>query len=309
MPDHRPLLRLESLETSDLRVVAGANLGDGIGADCAVVPGDVYRLRPAAACMPRRTLAIGAHTGAGDVVAASSEIGAPGDTVEITECHSLMCARGRVVEVLLVRVLGAGRGHVHAVPLGPLVPGMEYVAIRSDRAAGPQRLVDLGAIRFHPDTRVTLASGTQCRVADLQAGDHLRTRDHGAQPLRAVVPDTWRANGDAAWIRIAASVFGTERALHLSSGQRVFVWRNRDEIGGDMRFRADLLVNDDTITREAAVFADGFRLIFERAEIVFAEGIAVDTLPAPEPAGTDEPHEAQAPAAARRDPGTRLRGL
>jgi len=128
---------------------------------------------------------------------------------------------------------------------------------------------------------VTLAGGQQRRVEDLVIGDLVLTRNHGPRPIRWIGQQTRRAIGAAAPIRIAAGTLNTARDLRLSPQHRLFIWQRRDELGtgrAEVLVRADLLVNGTTVTREEGGHVDSYQILFDGHEIIFAEGIAVESL-------------------------------
>lgn len=279
MPDLAPLFRFATYPASAVRALTGANEGDPIGLGDAALPGDTYRLSRAARAQ-RLTICDGAD--GGQVVADGSEVGRPGDRLTIAECHSLMGSSGEMVEVLVLERDGGAEGMVlHLLPLAPLQPGTEYELIGSSSASAPDRFADIASVSFLAGTHLTLADGAQVRVEDLRVGDLVLTRDHGPRPVRWIGQQTRRAVGAAAPIRIAAGTLNTARDLRLSPQHRLFIWQRRDELGtgrSEVMVRADLLVNGTTVTREEGGHVDSYQILFDGHEIIFAEGIAVESL-------------------------------
>ena len=60
-------------------------------------------------------------------------------------------------------------------------------------------------------------------VEMLRSGDMVRTRDHGAQPLRWLGPSTRRAAGADAPVRLAPGALGPHDALEVSPNHRVMI--------------------------------------------------------------------------------------
>lgn len=280
MPDFTPLFRFATFPATAVRALTGANEGDPIGLGDAALPGDTYRL--ARDATPQRLTICDGEDG-GQVVASGSEAGRPGDRLSIGDCHSFMGDRGEMIEVLVLKREGSDSEGVvlHLLPLAPLVPGREYELIGSSASTAPDRFADIASVSFLAGTHLTLAGGAQRKVEELQIGDMLLTRDHGPQPVRWIGQQTRRAVGAAAPIRIAEGTLNTARDLRLSPQHRLFIWQRRDELGtgrSEVLVRADLLVNGTTVTREEGGHVDSYQIVFDGHEIIFAEGIAVESL-------------------------------
>src|SRR5690606_17436529 len=121
-----------------IRVTAGANTGDPIAGIGVCEPGDVYRLDPDAE--PRRLMLRGAReTGNCQIIAAHSEIGAPGDQLGFEALLTLMAPDGERVEIVLVSHVGAN----YALPLSPMVPNVDYVLLESGMPPADLRVADI----------------------------------------------------------------------------------------------------------------------------------------------------------------------
>ena len=62
---------------------------------------------------------------------------------------------------------------------------------------------------------------------------------------------------------------------------RLFVWQRQDMLGtgrAEVMVKAAHLINGSTITRLEGGFFDGFQILLDRHEILYAEGIAVESL-------------------------------
>ncbi len=279
MPTLAPQFRFAIYPASAVRALTGANEGDAIGLGDAALPGDTYRL--AREAQPQRLTICDGPDG-GQVVAEGSEVGRPGEPLRIADCHSFMGTKGEMIDVLVLERSGeAGGAVLHLLPLAPLEPGMEYDLIGSSTANAPEHFADIASVSFLAGTHLTLAGGEQRRVEDLKVGELVLTRDHGPRPVRWIGQQTRRAAGAAAPIRIAAGTLNTARDLRLSPQHRLFIWQRRDELGtgrSEVLVRADLLVNGTTVTREQGGHVDTYQILFDGHEIIFAEGIAVESL-------------------------------
>jgi hypothetical protein len=279
MPHLAPLFRFKTYPASAVRALTGANEGDAIGLGDAAIPGDTYRL--SRDVTPRRLTICDGPTG-GQVVARGSEVGEAGEALSIADCHSFMGETGEMVEVLVLRHDSEADGMVlHLLPLSPLKPGTEYDLIGSSRATAPDWFADIASVSFFAGTHLTLAGGAQRPVEALQVGDLLLTRDHGPRPIRWIGHQTRRAVGAAAPIRISEGTLNTARDLRLSPQHRLFIWQRRDEMGtgrSEVLVKAELLINGTTVIREEGGHIDSYQLVFDGNEIIFAEGIAVESL-------------------------------
>lgn len=279
MTDLAPLCRFATYPADAVRALTGANEGDPIGLGDAALPGDTYRLHRDATLA---RLAICDRPGGGQAVAHGSEVGLPGEALTIADCHRFMGAKGQMIEVLVLKRQSETEGTVlHLLPLSPLEPGTEYDLIGSSRTSAPDRFADIASVSFFAGTHLTLAKGDQCRVEDLKVGDLVLTRDHGPRPIRWIGQQTRRAMGAAAPIRIGAGTLNAARDLRLSPQHRLFIWQRRDRLGAgraEVLVRADLLVNGTTVIREEGGHVDSYQILFDSHEIIFAEGIAVESL-------------------------------
>lgn len=276
---HPPLFRFLTYPSRALRVISGANMGDGIGLEDDALPGDVYRL--ANGHGTARLAISDAGDGGQPCVADGSEVGAPGDALTIAACHMLMAPSGEVVEVLILIHTTRDEKQLQILPLSSLKTDTEYELVGTEIASAPERFADIASVSFLAGTHLSLADGRQVPVEHLQVGDLLLTRENGPQPVRWIGFQTRRAVGSAAPVRIREGTLNTSRDLRLSPQHRLFIWQRRDELGtgrAEVMVKAELLVNGDTVVREAGGHVDSYQIVFTSHEIIYAEGIAVESL-------------------------------
>lgn len=259
-----------------LPVISGANLGDPIAGEGLSQTGDIYRLRPEAHPLRLRLRLL---PGGGRDVAEGSEAGRPGDAVRPLSQLTLMGGDGERVEAVLL-ALGAA-AEAFLLPLSPLTPRTDYtlLAVRAAEPALP--LTELICVSFAAGTRITLPDGRQERIEALAPGQPVLTRDHGPQPIRWIGRATLRAKGSFAPVVVRPGVLGNDAELIVSPHHRLFIYqRGRDRVGGvaEILVQAKHLVDGDRIQRREGGFIDYFSLVFDRHEIVFAEGIAAESL-------------------------------
>ncbi|MCL4187312.1 MAG: Hint domain-containing protein [Rhodobacteraceae bacterium] len=265
-----------------IRVTWGANTGDAIGTCEAVCPGDVYQLSPAADGL--RLLLQPGPGGSGQRIAPGSARGRPGETVALEARHRLMTPEGDHVDLVILRLGtgGVGDDTAHfALPLGPLAPGIDYTLISSEAEVRAVRLADVLCISFAAGTLITLADGRQAAIESLVPGQRVLTRDHGAQPLRWIGKATLKAVGALAPVVVAAGALGNSRDLILSPHHRLFLYR-RDRLAGrttaEVLVQAKHLVDGERVYRRSGGYVDYHSLVFDRHEIVYAEGIPAESL-------------------------------
>ena len=132
---------------------------------------------------------------------------------------------------------------------------------------------------FAAGTRIETAEGL-IAVEDLREGMRVETMDRGLQPLRRVLAKTVSGMGALAPVVIEAGVLGNGRALRLSPHHRMVI----------TGWRAELLTGEPEVLAKARDLLDGrrvrvepvaevtyFHLLFDRHEIVFAEGAASES--------------------------------
>lgn len=132
---------------------------------------------------------------------------------------------------------------------------------------------------FAAGTRITTAKGYR-PIEKLRVGDLVETADHGLQPIRWIGQMTVPAMGDLAPIRFQAGVLGNRRDILVSPLHRMMVsgWQVELMFGEDeVLAAAKMLVNDGTICRQPMAQVTYIHLMFDRHEIIFAEGAAAES--------------------------------
>lgn len=279
MANHPPLFRFQTYPADTLRVVSGAYMGDGMGLEDAAVPGDIYKLASNQA--PQRLAISDAGAGGQSCVADGSAVGTPGDALTIAACHMLMGPSGEVVEVLILTLASTDGPTLHVLPLSEMKADTEYELVGIETSSAPERFADIASVSFLAGTHLTMANGAQCPVEDLNVGDIVLTRTHGPQPIRWIGFQTRRAIGANAPVRINEGTLNTSRDLRLSPQHRLFIWQRKDALGtgrAEVMVKAELLVNGDTVVREEGGHVDSYQIVFDGHEIIYAEGIAVESL-------------------------------
>ncbi|WP_243404996.1 Hint domain-containing protein [Pelagivirga sediminicola] len=271
---------LTVLPAAAVTVVNGANLGDAISFADELDLDDVYELHPRA--VPRR-LSVLPGTGGTLAIAPGSDAGRPGNAVHLDASLTMMTASGGTTEVLLlVEVDGAGYAEaIYALPLAPLAARVGYTLVGIDRDGALTRFAQVACVSFSRGTHVTMASGAQVRIEDLQPGNLVLTRDDGPRPLRWIGKATTRAVGFFAPIRIRAGALNNDGDLTVSPESRLFIYQRSDALGAgrkEILVRARHLVNGDSVVQQGGGFIDYYQLLFDDHQIIYVEGIAAETM-------------------------------
>jgi hypothetical protein len=107
------------------------------------------------------------------------------------------------------------------------------------------------------------------------------TRDHGAQGVRWIGRATLRAVGAFAPVVIAAGTLGNSGDLIVSQHHRMFLYqrqRSADMPTSELLVQARHLVDDKRVFLREGGFVDYFSLVFDRHEIIYAEGVPAESL-------------------------------
>ncbi|MEZ5869476.1 MAG: Hint domain-containing protein [Defluviimonas denitrificans] len=132
---------------------------------------------------------------------------------------------------------------------------------------------------FTPGTLIRVPGG-EVAVETLGPGDLVETLDHGPQPLRWVGRRTVEGRGDLAPVAIAAGTLDNRRDLRVSPQHRMLFtgWRAELCTGqAEVLVAAKHLVGQPGITRAPVDEVDYIHLLFDRHEIIFAEGAATES--------------------------------
>jgi Ca2+-binding RTX toxin-like protein len=135
-------------------------------------------------------------------------------------------------------------------------------------------------ICFAAGTRVETPGGPVA-VEDLRPGDLVATRDDGPQPLRWIGRRTVPAEGAFAPIRFSPGSIGNHAPLLVSPQHRMLLsgWRCELLFGEpEVLCAACHLVDGDRIHRAPRPFITYVHLMFDKHQIVFAEGAAAESL-------------------------------
>lgn len=275
LPQSLPVLRAQNVVVSE-----GANLGDPLACEADLMLDDVYTLAPMAEV---ERLTLHAVDATQLTVAETSALGAAGATIHLDCAITLMSPDGQITDaIVLVEVDGAGDiAEIYLLPLAALLPRTPYALVGTDRADAARKFAHLACARFTRGTHITLSSGAQRPIEALGVGDRVLTRNDGVQQVRWIGQTTVRAVGDFAPICIRAGTLNNDRDLIVSPDHRLFIYQRQDKLGAgrsELLVKARHLVNGDTVLVQDGGFVDYFELLFDTHQIIYAEGIAAESM-------------------------------
>ncbi|WP_047997144.1 Hint domain-containing protein [Puniceibacterium sp. IMCC21224] len=263
-----------------LRVANGANLGDAIGCADDLMLDDIYHLSPLAT---QKRLSLLTTAEPPFRIADASDTGTPGAALHLDCCITLMSGHGQTTEVLvLVETDRPGDiAAVYVLPLASIDTRTDYALVGINRDNALEKFAQVACVSFTRGTMITLASGAQRPVEDLTIGDRVLTRDDGPQAIRWIGHTTSRAVGAFAPIRIRAGTLNNLNDLLVSPDHRLFIYQRRDRLGAgrsELLVKARHLINGDSVTRVSGGFVDYFQMLFDHHQIIYAEGIAAESM-------------------------------
>jgi len=278
--EHGHIQSVLAYPASNFSVQTGANVGDTLGVCDDMMLDDTYQLDKGTT--PQR-LALVAQQGGELWIAEDTDLGNPGAQLHPDCTLNLMSPDGGITEALvLVEVDSDGMiAAIFLLPLAPMITQTDYVLVRSQRNDARKKLAQIASVSFSRGTYITLASGAQVPIEQLQPGDRVLTRDDGPQSVRWIGQTTHRAMGGMAPILIRAGALNNENDLLVSPDHRLFIYQRSDEIGAgvsELLVKARHLVNGDTVVVQDGGFVEYFQILFDRHHIIYAEGIAAESL-------------------------------
>lgn len=274
--ENRPSHSLLVYPSQAFYVAEGVNRGDDLGTADDLIHDDIYALDPEA--RPVR-LALEPGEGGRFRIAQDTEAGQPGAVVRLDCALEFMSPDGKSLEAIVLAENGTG--DVYLLPLSPLSADRPLTLVNIDRARASQVLAQVACVSFTRGTRIALASGAQVPIEELKVGDKVLTRNEGPRAIRWIGQSTTRATGAFAPIVIKAGTLNNTGDLVVSPDHRLFVYQRSDRLGAgcsDLLVKARHLVNGETVYVRQGGFVDYFQLLFDRHQIIYAEGIAAESL-------------------------------
>ncbi|WP_163025775.1 Hint domain-containing protein [Chachezhania antarctica] len=273
---------LEVLPGRDFPSVVGAFEGEAPWTRDNIASGDIYRLRSHAQRVPMRIRAL---SGNDCQISETSPLGTPGAGLRIDGEVLVMSPSGTAVPiVVLTEGPESTDPATFLVPLLKVEASTDYTVV-SSRPAYPGILSEImdGGVgtAFAAGTRLTLANGLQIAVEALNVGDTLLTRDDGAQTVRWVGHSTRQAVGAMMPVTFAPGALNNAAPLTLAGAHRIFIYQRRGHLTpghAEGLVHARDLVNGTTVRTHEGGYIDVVQIVLDRHEILFAEGVAVESL-------------------------------
>ncbi|GAA3871198.1 hypothetical protein GCM10022404_21400 [Celeribacter arenosi] len=266
-------------DAQSFRVTHGVNRTDPIGPAPDLELADVYQLSSDA---ERARLSI--EVGDDQLyVANDSDVGTAKARLFFDSCVTFMSERGGSLEALVV-IETDDEGHVencYFLPLSEVSEETDYTLVDIDTENARARLAEIAYVAFTRGTHITMADGIQTRIEDLNVGDRVLTRYHGAQKIQWIGQQTVRATGALAPIVIRQGTLNNAHDLVLSPNHRLFIYQRSDKLNAgraEILVKAGLLVNGRDVVQSDGGFVDYFQLLFDNHEIIYAEGIAAESM-------------------------------
>lgn len=271
---------VQVLPADAFSVSDGVAFGESLTFADELVLDDIYKM--SAAVRPL-ALALAAQDNNGHFrIASGGQVGVCGNDVFLDCCITLMAADGKTYEALvLVEVVAGGVEAVYMLPLANLLPNHPYRLVGVDRQIATTRFAEVASVSFTRGTRITMASGAQVPIENVRVGDRVLTRDDGPQLVRWIGETTLRAVGDFAPVVIRKGALHNANDLVLSPDHRLFVYQRQDRLGAgrhEVLVKVRHLINGDTVFQQHGGFVDYFQLLFDQHQIIYAEGIAAESL-------------------------------
>ena len=266
-------------EAAHFRVREGVAVGDFISFADELVLDDVYEL---GANAHRSPLILTSLPDQPTFEISGGGLGTAGNRVALDCVLMLMAPDSTTLEALvLVELQDGGVEDIYLLPLATLHPKTDYRLVGVDRDNAATRFAEVACVSFTRGTHITMASGEQRPIEDLKIGDRVLTRDDGPQSIRWIGETTLRAVGDFAPVVIKKGTLHNEHDLVVSPDHRLFVYQRIDHLGAgrsEVLVKVRHLINGDTVYQQDGGFVDYFQLLFDDHQLIFAEGIASESL-------------------------------
>lgn len=264
----------------DFVVTEGVAEGDALSFADELVLDDTYQMRRSAL---RGRLTLGMEDdGSSFRIGTSSEFGHTGNRVVLDCCITVMAPDSTTFDALVfVEVEMGGVEDIFVLPLAVFQPDTPYRLVGVDREVATTRLAEVACVSFTRGTNITMASGRQMPIEDLRAGDRVLTRDDGPQEIRWIGQTTLRATGSFAPVVIKQGALHNENDLIVSPDHRLFVYQREDKLGAgrsEVLVKVRHLINGTSVYQQGGGYVDYFQLLFDEHQIIYAEGIAAESL-------------------------------
>ncbi|WP_141246536.1 Hint domain-containing protein [Actibacterium ureilyticum] len=157
--------------------------------------------------------------------------------------------------------------------------GLSGFATLSDGTVVNFSEIETLLICFTAGTGILTPQG-QRPIEDLRPGDLVLTADHGLQPIRWIGQRTVPAQGNMAPVLIREGVFNNARDLLVSPQHRMLIQGYQAQLitgQSEVFATAKHLIDGTNVLRHAGGTVTYVHLMFDRHEVIFAEGAATES--------------------------------
>ncbi len=214
-----------------------------------------------------------------DLSVDGAPVGNMGDVVQhIGSSAVTNTTTGETGSLIVIQINGQIVGYATMIELNPGDVLEISPWIGSDSATPYADLIN-GPTCFTRGTLIACQRGA-VRIEDLRVGEQVWTRDNGLQPLRWIGQAEHAGTGRFAPVCFMKGALGNARVLRVSQQHRMLVggWRAELLFGTpEVLVPALDLVNGDTIYLDPQPSVTYFHLLFDRHQIVTANGIASES--------------------------------
>jgi hypothetical protein len=258
----------------------GANMGDAISFASELLLDDVYELTYGST-QQRLSMLVSAQNAF--EIAPDTEVGNAGARLHLDCALTFMSPDGQTTDAIVLVEVDENKNaaEIYVVPLSALSSRLEYRLVGIDTTTAHQKFAQVACVSFTRGTHITMASGEQRPIEDLKVGDRVLTRNDGIKAVRWISQTTVRAVGEFAPICISAGTLNNANDLIVSPDHRLFIYQREDHLGAgrsELLVKARHLVNGDTVRVQDGGFVDYFQLLFDGHQIIYAEGIAAESM-------------------------------
>ena len=183
----------------------------------------------------------------------------------------------KVWDVTVTDTVGDGTGH--AVLTFPNGESVTLVGVTPDSVDSHDELNAMGIPCFTRGTRIATSDG-EVAVEELRVGQMVLTADSGMQPIRWIGSRRVAATGTLAPVLFPAGSCGNRRALKVSQQHRMLLsgWECELHFGErEVLAAATHLADGTEVRRVPGGEVEYFHILFERHEIIFAEGARTES--------------------------------
>ncbi len=217
----------------------------------------------------------------------ANDINRTGGTLTVTHINGVPVTVGSVVTLATGQTVRLNADGTFTVTTdNDLDTAVFTYTVRSSSGVSDVGMVRLTTVPCLVAGTLVLTPGGPVPVEALAPGDLVLTLDDGPQPLRWCGHRRVKAQGADAPVRIAAGTFGAHGRLLVSPRHRILV---RDPMAGllfgedEVLVAARDLVDGRRITLRNGGTVDYHHLLFDRHQVIFAAGLATESLlPGPE---------------------------